>query len=79
MIYPIKLISKNRNTFLESISIKTWITLHIFNFRSSSSHVRPDVGGLILKEEKVEQEVSGGPQATSFEELNPEQGKPRCI
>jgi hypothetical protein len=30
-------------------------------------------------EEKVEQKVLGGPQATSFEELNPEQGKPRCI
>jgi hypothetical protein len=44
-----------------------------------SSHVGPDVGGLILKEEKVEQEVSGGPQAISFEELNAEQGKPRCM
>jgi hypothetical protein len=44
-----------------------------------SLHVGPDVGGLILKEEKVEPEVLGGPQAISFEELNPEQGKPRCI
>jgi hypothetical protein len=44
-----------------------------------SSCVGPDVGGLILKEEKVEQEVFGGLQATSFEELNPEQGKPQCI
>jgi hypothetical protein len=44
-----------------------------------SSRVGPDIGGLIPKEEKVEQEVPGGPQATSFEELNPEQGKPRCI
>jgi hypothetical protein len=41
--------------------------------------IGPNDGGLVLKEEKVEQEVPGGPQATSFEELNPEQGKPRCI
>jgi hypothetical protein len=39
----------------------------------------PNIGGLVLKEEKVEQEVPGGPQATSFVELNPEQGKPQCI
>jgi hypothetical protein len=44
-----------------------------------SSCVGSDVDELILKEEKVEQEVLGGPQATSFEELNPKQGKPRCI
>jgi hypothetical protein len=44
-----------------------------------SSCVGPDVGGLILKAEKVEQEAPEGPQATSFEELNPEQGKPQCI
>jgi hypothetical protein len=44
-----------------------------------SSHVGPDVGGLIPKEEKVEQEVLGGPQDTSFDELNPEQGKPLCM
>jgi hypothetical protein len=30
-------------------------------------------------EEKVLQEVLGGPQAISFKELNPEQGKPWCI
>jgi hypothetical protein len=36
-------------------------------------------GGLILKEEKVEQEVSEGLQATSFEELNPDQGKLWCM
>jgi hypothetical protein len=46
---------------------------------SLSSRVGPDVGGLILMEEKVEQEVSEGPQATSFELVNPEQGKPRSI
>jgi hypothetical protein len=46
---------------------------------SLSSRVGPDVGVLIPKEEKVEQEVPGGPQATSFEELNPEQGKLWCI
>jgi hypothetical protein len=36
------------------------------------------VGGVFPEEEKVEQEVTGGPQATCFEELNPtlEQGKP---
>jgi hypothetical protein len=44
-----------------------------------SSCVGPDVGRLILKEEKVEQEVLGDPQAIIFEELNPEQGKPWCI
>jgi hypothetical protein len=38
--------------------------------------VGPDVGGLILKEEKVKQEVPRGSQATSFEVCNPEQGKP---
>jgi hypothetical protein len=46
---------------------------------SLSSCVGPDVGGLVPNEEKVEQEVPGGPQATSFEELNPEEGNPRCI
>jgi hypothetical protein len=46
---------------------------------SLSSRVGPDVGGLIPKEEKVEQEVPGGPQDTSFDELNPEYGKPRCM
>jgi hypothetical protein len=46
---------------------------------SLSSRVGPDVGGLIPKEEKAEQEVPGGPQATCFEDLNPEQGKPWCI
>jgi hypothetical protein len=45
----------------------------------SSSHVGPNVGGLIPKEEKVKQEVIGGPQVRSFDELNPEQGKPQCI
>jgi hypothetical protein len=44
-----------------------------------SSRVGPDVGELVLMEEKVEQEVLGGPQATSFEELNPKQGKPRFM
>jgi hypothetical protein len=42
-------------------------------------HVGSDVGGLVPKEEKAEKEVPGGPQATSFEELNHEQGKPRCM
>jgi hypothetical protein len=37
-------------------------------------HIGPVVGGVVLKEE-----VSGGPQATSFEVFNPEQGKLRCI
>jgi hypothetical protein len=45
----------------------------------SSSHVGPNVGGLVSKEGKVEQEIPEEPQTTSFEELNPEQGKPRCI
>jgi hypothetical protein len=37
--------------------------------------------GVFPKEEKVEQQVLGGPQAPSYEELNPsfEQGQPRCI
>jgi hypothetical protein len=45
------------------------------------SHVGPVVGGVFPEEEKVEQEVLGGPQAPSCEELNPtlEQGKPWCI
>jgi hypothetical protein len=34
---------------------------------------------LVLKEEKVKQEVLRDPLATSFKELNPEQDKPRCI
>jgi hypothetical protein len=46
---------------------------------SSSLHIGPTVGGLILKEEKLEKEVPGGPEATSFEEINPEQSKPRCV
>jgi hypothetical protein len=43
-----------------------------------SSYIGPNIGGLVLKEEKVEPEVPGGPQTTSFEELN-QQGKPPCI
>jgi hypothetical protein len=46
---------------------------------SLSSCVGPNIGGLIPKEEKVEQEIPGGPQATSFEELNPEPGKPQFM
>jgi hypothetical protein len=37
--------------------------------------VGPNVSGLVLKEEKVVEEVLGGPQAMSFDELNLEQGK----
>jgi hypothetical protein len=46
-----------------------------------TSHVGPVVVGVFPKEEKVEQEVLGGPQAPSSEELNLslEQGKPWCI
>jgi hypothetical protein len=47
--------------------------------RPPSLRVGPVVGGLVSKEEKVEQVVPGGPQAISFEELDPEQGKPRCM
>jgi hypothetical protein len=32
--------------------------------------------GVFLTEEKVKQEVFGGPEAPSFEEHNSEQGKP---
>jgi hypothetical protein len=42
-------------------------------------HIGPVVGGVVLKEEEIKQEVSRGPQATSFEVFNPEQGKLRCI
>jgi hypothetical protein len=78
LIYPIKLFRKNRNIFLEAISVKTQITPH-YLYTPLSSRVGPDVGGLIPKEVKVKQEVPGGPQVTSFEELNPEQGKPWCM
>jgi hypothetical protein len=46
-----------------------------------SSHVGPVVVGVFPEEKKVEQEIPGGPQALSCEELNPavEQGKPQCI
>jgi hypothetical protein len=43
------------------------------------SRVGPAIGGLVPKEEKVEQEIPEGPQATSFEKLNPKQGKPWCV
>jgi hypothetical protein len=45
------------------------------------SHVGTIVVGIFLKEEKVEQEEFGGPQAPSIEERNLalEQGKPQCI
>jgi hypothetical protein len=32
LIYLIKLIRKNRNIFLESVSVKTRITLHLLTF-----------------------------------------------
>jgi hypothetical protein len=60
MIYPIKLFTKNRNFFLEAISVKTQIT-HYYYYTLLSSRVGPDVGGLVLKEEKVEQKVLRGP------------------
>jgi hypothetical protein len=46
-----------------------------------TSHVGSAAEGAFPEEEKVEQEVFGGPQAPSCEELNLEleQGKPRCI
>jgi hypothetical protein len=39
------------------------------------------VGGVLLEEDKGEQEIPGGSQAQCCEELNLtlEQGKPRCI
>jgi hypothetical protein len=42
-------------------------------------HIEPVVGGVLPEEEKGEQEVPGGPQVPSCEELNPAlgQGKPR--
>jgi hypothetical protein len=49
--------------------------VHLINARASSSHLGPAVRGVVLKEEKVEQEI-GGSQDISFEELNPEQDKP---
>jgi hypothetical protein len=46
-----------------------------------SSLARLMVGGVFLEEEKVEQEVPDGPQATCCEERNSEleQGKHWCI
>jgi hypothetical protein len=46
-----------------------------------SSHVGLVVVRVFLEGEKVKQKVFGGPQAPSYEELNPtlEQDKPRCI
>jgi hypothetical protein len=35
--------------------------------------------GVFPTEEKVEEEVLRGPQVTSSEERNPDQGKPQCI
>jgi hypothetical protein len=79
LIYPIKLIRETETFSLKQFLLKLeQLSVYSF-FRLSSSHVGLDVGGLILKEEKVEQEVLGGPQAKSFDELNPEQGKPWCI
>jgi hypothetical protein len=44
-------------------------------------HIGSIVRRVFPKEEKVEQEVPGGPHAPSCEELNPtlEQGKPQSI
>jgi hypothetical protein len=78
VIYPIKLISKTETFSLSQFLLKLGYSSFI-NYMPSLSYVGLDIGGLIPKEEKVEQEVPGGPQATSFEELHPEQGKPRCI
>jgi hypothetical protein len=46
-----------------------------------NSHVGPVVQGVLPEEEKGEQEIFGGPQAPSCEELNPslEQDKPRYM
>jgi hypothetical protein len=46
-----------------------------------SSHLGPVAVGVFPKEEKVEQEELGGPQALSSEDPNflLEQDKPRCI
>jgi hypothetical protein len=45
------------------------------------SHIGAMIERAFYEEEKVEQEVPGGPQAPSCEELNSalEQGKPQCI
>jgi hypothetical protein len=78
VIYSIKLISKIETFFLSQFLLKVEFYSFII-YVLSTSCVGPVVGGLVLEEGKAEQEVSGGPQATSFEELNLEQGKPQCI
>jgi hypothetical protein len=71
VIYPIKLIIKTKTFSLSQFLLKLEYSSFII-YAPSLSHVGPVVGGLVPKEEKVKQEVLGGPQVTSFEELNPE-------
>jgi hypothetical protein len=78
VIYPIKLIIKTETFCLSQFILKHEYSSFII-YTPLSSHVGPVIGGLVLKEEKVEQEVPRGLQAMSFEELNSEQGKPQCI
>jgi hypothetical protein len=83
--YFCALSSKNTNPnsgiCLDSVSFDSCIKLNQINNVCISSHIGPIIGGVFLKEEKVEHEISGGPQAPCCEELNPvlEQGKPWCI
>jgi hypothetical protein len=60
LIYPMKLIRETETFSLNQFLLKLeQLSVYLF-FRPSSSHVGPDVDGLILKEEKVEQEVPRG-------------------
>jgi hypothetical protein len=78
VIYPLKLFNRIEPLGLSKF-ISFLIQVHLTNIRESSWHVGLIIGGVVLKEEKVKQGVSEGPQAPSFEELNPKQDKPQCI
>jgi hypothetical protein len=66
VIYPIKLFSQTETFSLSQFLLRLEYSSFII-YVPSLSHVGSDVGGLVSKEEKVEQEVLGGLQATSFE------------
>jgi hypothetical protein len=77
VFYPKKIFNRTESFVLSRFPI-ILESIHLINTRASSSHVGPTIRGVVSKEEKAEQEIPRGSQATNFK-LNPEQGKPLCI
>jgi hypothetical protein len=76
-----KNVEQNSSLYFGTVSFDSCIKLNQINNMCISPHVGPVVMEVFSGEEKVEQVVPGGSQASSCEELNLtlEQGTAQCI